>query len=337
MHMASFTNIVDGLRAIAEPTRLRILALLQMGEFTVKDLTTILGQSQPRVSRHVKLLADAGLITRYQEGSWVFVRAGSTAGMGGIVSTSLAALPEDDDLLAADRSRANRLKAERGLAAQAYFDANARQWDFIRALHAAEEEVEAALLQEMGDRPVNLLLDLGTGTGRMLEVFAGRVEQAIGIDASREMLKCARVRIDEKRLANCSVRLADVYHLPFADHSADAVILNQVLHFLDAPKDCLVEAARVLRPGGLLVAADFAPHNMECLRDQHAHRRLGFAKAEVAEWLAAAGVELRNYRELKAVKNAAGEKLDVAVWTGLRKEDSTAVPAWRDKQEGKLA
>jgi ubiquinone/menaquinone biosynthesis C-methylase UbiE/DNA-binding transcriptional ArsR family regulator len=324
--MGSFDESVARLRAAAEPTRLRILHLLIGGEFNVKDLTQLLGQSQPRVSRHIKLLVEAGLIERYQEGSWVFARAASDPAVRDFVAAVLAMVGADDPQIARDRDRVKQIRSKRAQLAQAYFNENAAEWDRIRSLHVPEREVEAAILDALGAGPYNLLMDLGTGTGRVLELSASRARQLIGIDTNREMLKCARVRIDDAGLLNCSVRLADIYDLPFAAGSADAVLIHQVLHFLDNPKAAVLEAARVLRPGGRLVVVDFAPHGLEFLRDEHAHLRLGFAADEVGAWLQECGLESGSYRELKAEASTTAA-LTVAVW-GARRGSATA-KQWR--------
>jgi ArsR family transcriptional regulator len=324
--VASFDHIVTTLRAAAEPTRLRILRLVQNCEFTVKDLTQLLGQSQPRVSRHIRLLAEAGLVERYQEGSWVFVRTASDPAAKSFVSAALAMIPEGDPQTVRDDERAELVRASRAIAAQAYFDANAAQWDRIRALHVSEQQVEDAILEALGPGPFDLILDLGTGTGRILELLARRGRRLVGIDKNREMLRCARVRLETMGLANCSVRLADIYDLPFSDGEADAGIVYQVLHFLEQPKAALAEAARVLKPNGKLIVVDFAPHGLEFLRDEHAHLRLGFASEEIAGWLADAGLRVSAYREL-APAQAKDAPLKVACWTGCKERGSAG--QWR--------
>jgi ArsR family transcriptional regulator len=324
--MDSFDDAVGRLRAAGEPTRLRLLRLLQDGEFNVKDLTQLLGQSQPRVSRHIKLLAEAGLIERYQEGSWVFVRASSDPGVRSFIAAALSAIAPDDPQIVRDAERADQVRAARSLLAQTYFDENAAEWDRIRSLHVPERDVEAAILEALGPGPYELLLDLGTGTGRIIELAAGRARRLVGIDTNREMLKCARVRLDTASLVNCSVRLADVYNLPFPEASAGAVVIHQVLHFLDNPKAALMEAIRVLQPGGRLVLIDFAPHNLEFLRQEHAHVRLGFAAAEIAAWLEECGLCSSTYRELQA-DHVNNNPLTVAVWAG--EKASVKTQRWR--------
>ncbi len=315
--MGSFEECVGRLRAAAEPTRLRILRLLQSGEFNVKDLTQLLGQSQPRVSRHIKLLADAGLIERYQEGSWVFVRASADTAIQDFITAALAMAADDDPQILRDIERADQIRSKRALLAQSYFDGNAAHWDRIRSLHVPEQDVEAAILEALGPGPYDLLLDLGTGTGRILELAAKRARRLVGIDTNREMLKCARVRLDKGGLTNCSVRLADIYDLPFAEGSADAVLIHQVLHFLDNPRGALAEAIRVLKPGGRLAVVDFAPHKLEFLREEHAHLRLGFAAGEISAWLGERGLTSGTYKEMQP-DNVNENALTVAIWTGLK-------------------
>ena len=324
--MDSFGDAVARLRAAAEPTRLRLLRLLQNGEFNVKDLTQLLGQSQPRVSRHIKLLAEAGLIERYQEASWVFVRASSDPGVRSFIEAVLSMIAANDPQILRDADRADKIRAARLLLAQTYFDENAAEWDRIRSLHVPERDVEAAILEALGPGPYELLLDLGTGTGRILELAAGRARRLVGVDRNREMLKCARVRLDKAELVNCSVRLADIYNLPFSEESAGAVVIHQVLHFLDNPKAALIEAIRVLQPGGRLVLVDFAPHNLEFLRQEHAHVRLGFAAGEIAAWLGECGLGSSTYRELQA-DNVNNNALTVAVWAG--EKVSARTQRWR--------
>jgi len=324
--MDSFGDAVARLRAAAEPTRLRLLRLLQNGEFNVKDLTQLLGQSQPRVSRHIKLLAEAGLIERYQEASWVFVRASSDPGVRSFIEAALSMIAAHDPQILRDAERADKIRAARSLLAQTYFDENAAEWDRIRSLHVPEREVEAAILEALGPGPYELLLDLGTGTGRILELAAGRARRLVGVDTNREMLKCARVRLDKAELVNCSVRLADIYNLPFPGESAGAVVIHQVLHFLDNPKTALTETIRVLQPGGRLVLVDFAPHNLEFLRQEHAHVRLGFAAGEISASLQEWGLGSSTYRELQA-DHMNDNALTVAIWAG--EKASAKTQGWR--------
>lgn len=287
---ATLDTLLDGLRAAAEPTRLRLLALCAEGELTVSELVQILGQSQPRVSRHLKLLCDAGLLARLPEGSWVFYRLAEGGGRAnGLVRRIADLIPRDDVQLERDRERLASVRASRAERAAAYFRANAEDWDRIRALHVDDSEVEKRLLTLLPPgRVAGELLDIGTGTGRVLELFGKQGVKGVGVDLSLDMLRVARANLAKAGLADAHVRQADMYRLPFEAGSFAAVVFHQVLHFADDPAAALAEAARVLAPGGRLVAVDFAPHALDELRARHAHRRLGFADTEMRGWLAAA-------------------------------------------------
>ena len=305
------------LRAAGEATRLRILALLAEGELNVKDLTQILGQSQPRISRHLKLMAEAGLIRRFREGSWVFLRLAEPEGEGGLAQSIVASLDPGDPVFARDRARAASGKKAREEAAQCYFAEHAGEWDRIRALHVAEKEVEAAMDAALGPGPFSLLVDLGTGTGRMLELFSSRAARALGFDVSHDMLGYARAKLDRAGLTHAQARHGDLYNIPLADSSADAVILHQVLHFLDDPAAAIAEAARLLKPGSKLLVVDFAPHELEFLREQYAHRRLGFSPDHLTRWYQEAGLALEEERALAPGADAEG-KLTVLLCLGRR-------------------
>ncbi|MFI5398324.1 MAG: ArsR/SmtB family transcription factor [Candidatus Binatia bacterium] len=310
--------LLSALRAAAEPTRLRLLAILARGELTVSELTRVLHQSQPRVSRHLKLLCDAGLLERWPEGAWVFYRVVDRGDGAGVAHALLNLVPADDLELARDQERLEQVRRERAERAAAYFRDNAACWDRIRRLYIGETAVERAMLKAAGGADLGDLVDLGTGTGRVLEVFAPRVRRGIGIDESHEMLNVARAKLDARGIANCQVRLGSLYDVPLPSQCADVVTLHQVLHFLDDPAAALKEAARLLRPGGRLLVVDFAPHEMEFLRAGYAHRRLGFAADEVTRWCTAAGLRGLAVRHLKASGNAAHDTLTVSLWTALR-------------------
>jgi SAM-dependent methyltransferase len=301
--------LLAGLKAAAEPTRLRLLGLCARAELTVTELTSLLGQSQPRVSRHLKLLCEAGLLDRFREGSYVFYRLSRSSDLAALL---IGLLPENDPTLALDRERLEAIKTARAEAAMAYFRENAGRWGEIRALYTDEREVEERLLKLLPEGEIRDLLDIGTGTGRMLEIFGPRVEQAIGIDLSREMLAVARANLERAGLHNCSLRQADMYKLPLSGASFDAVLIHQVLHFAERPAEAIAEAARLLRPGGRLVIVDFAPHELEFLRTEHRHRRLGFGEREVLDWYLSADLDPEPPVYL------AGSPLTVAIWPARR-------------------
>lgn len=308
--------LLSVLRSAGEPTRLRILAILALGELTVSELTQVLLQSQPRISRHLKLLADAGLIVRYPEGSWVFYRLDESAQLGDLLAEIIASLPQGDHELQRDRERLAEVRAERAARAQAYFAANAAQWDSLRANHIPETAIEERMGELIGGRDIDLLVDLGTGTGRMLEIFGTRATRAVGFDISPDMLTIARAKLDELAAENCQVRQGDCANVPLEDNVADIVILHQVLHFLDDPQRAVNEAARITRPGGCVLIADFGPHEMEDLRNEHAHRRLGFADDEMNHMLRAAGL----FAAAGDTLTAQNTPLTVAMWQAEKTE-----------------
>jgi len=329
----SIQTAVAALKAMAEPTRLRLLVLLASGELNVKDLTGILGQSQPRISRHLRLLTEAGLIERTPEGSWVYFRVAEGGDGGALARLLLEAVNRADPVLVRDRRRAEALRVERETAAQAYFQAHAGEWDRIRALHVAEAHVEAVLAQVLGPGPFDLFLDLGTGTGRMLELFDDRYRRGLGIDLSPAMLAYARSKLDQGETSRAHVRQGDIYDLPLADQTVGAAVMHQVLHFLRDPQRAVREAARVLAPGGQLLIVDFAPHDLEFLREEFAHERLGFSNQQVSQWLADCGLALLETREL-APDHTGAANLTVSVWLARRQPIADASP--ESLQERKL-
>lgn len=312
----AFDALLDALRAAGEPTRLRILALLADAPLTVTDLTEILRQAQPRVSRHLKLLADAGLIERTTEGAWAWFQLATSDPRVHVARAALRSLAGADPTLGADRVRLDAVRAERAAEAQRYFDRHAAQWDTIRQLHVADERVEEAIARLLPVSPSGSLIDLGTGTGRMLEVLGAQFDHAVGCDLSPSMLGIARAKLDRPELRHCRVRQADLYALPFDRDAFDVAVIHQVLHLLDDPARAIREAARVLRPGGRLVIADFAPHDQDFLRTDHAHRWLGFATGAVTDWISEAGLDA-GLVDLLTPDPASSGRIAIAVWTGL--------------------
>ena len=317
-------TLLSGLRAAGEHTRLRLLALLSRNELTVSELTWILGQSQPRVSRHLKLLSEAHLVDRIQEGAWAFYRLADGGPATKILAALVALLPGDDPDLNRDYQRLEAVKRDRAEAASAYFGEIAESWDRIRDLYVAESDVEQAMLAAAGDRAIDTLLDLGTGTGRILQVFAERIGRGLGIDASREMLSVARANLAKHHSGHCQVRHGDIYNLSVPAGSMDVVTIHHVLHFLDDPATAIAQAAEALRPRGRLLIVDFAPHSLEMLRSDYAHRRLGFDDAEVTAWCLAAGLEDLRVEHLTVTGANDAEKLTVSLWTSRQRADAPA-------------
>lgn len=329
----SLDIMVDTLKAAAESSRLRILALLARGDLTVSDITEILGQSQPRVSRHLKLLLEAGLIGRYQEGSWAFFRLSDTDTAREFVLGLVSSVRAADPQVERDLERLAAVKRRRQDRAAEYFSQNAASWDQIRLLHAPDRAVEAALLKLVGKRPFQAMLDLGTGTGRLLEIFSPLYRRGVGIDMSREMLSVARANLDKAGISNAQVRQGDIFSPPVERDAYDLVTVHQVLHYLDDPARAVREAARLLRPSGRLVIVDFAPHKLEFLREEHAHLRLGFSDKQIAEWFAEAGLDLEDSQEFEP-RAGTGAKLTVKLWLGRDRRMLMADPASETQSAG---
>ncbi len=302
---------MEMLRAAGEPTRLRILALLAREELAVMELSQVLGQSQPRVSRHLKLLAEAGLIERFPDGAWVFYRVSAAEPAHGFVGQVLNLASGDADELARDADRLEGVRAGRSAEALSYFSRNAARWDEIRSLQVAEAAVEAAILKAVGSGPYKRLVDLGSGTGRMLALLGPLAESSVGLDLSQQMLNIARSHVAEAGLKGVELRHGDIFKTGLPAGTADLVVVHQVLHYLSDPAAAVTEAGRLVAPGGRLLIVDFAPHDHEFLRASHQHRRLGFADAEMARWLAAAGLEAPKPVSLAP---AAPGGLTVKVW-----------------------
>ena len=305
-------ELVTALKAAAEPSRLRILALCLQGELTVSEIVRIMGQSQPRISRHLRLLAEAGLLERIREGSWVFYRL-ATSGIGASLAGQISRLiPREDALFVRDLGQLAEVKRGRTQSASDYFNKNAEHWGRLRSLHIDDREVEKAIQKLLPSGRIESLLDIGTGTGRMLELLGPQIDRGEGVDLSTEMLRIARSNLERAELPHCRVRQADIFHLPCADEEFDAAIIHQVLHFVDDPAAVITEAARALTSNGYLVVVDFAPHDLETLRDEHEHRRLGFGEKEIAGWFEAAGIESRS------IINLRGDPLTVTIWMGQK-------------------
>ena len=310
--MNDTADLVGVLRAAGETTRLRLLALLADGEQSVKDLTEILGQSQPRVSRHLKLLADAGLITRNAEGAWAYYGLAPEGAGGDLARWLIGRLSPDDADRSRDRQRLATVRLNQAEQAAAYFATVADSWDLLRSLHVPEEAVEAAIVEAMQGRVVDTLIDLGTGTGRMLELLAGHYRRGIGIDASREMIAVARAKLAACSIGHAQVRLGDIADLDAGAGRADVIVVHQVLHYFDDPGRVLAQARRALKPGGEMLIVDFAPHGLEFLRSHHAHRRLGLSEAQMAGSARAADLKVTELKSFPPSNPTEG--LTVCLW-----------------------
>ena len=307
-------RLLQGLRAAAEDTRLRLLALCSETELSVSELTQILGQSQPRVSRHLKLMVEAGLLERFREGAWAFYRVAETGANAALARTLLNLTPNDDSVRVRDRSRLDAVRRNRASRAEEFFKQNAQNWDEIRRMHVDDESVERALRDMLPARPGWNHVDIGTGTGRILEMVAPMTERAIGIDLSHEMLTMARSNLARANLTNCHLRYGDMRQLELQPESFDVATFHLVLHYAEEPALVLAEAARLLRPGGRIVVIDFAPHVESILMLEHAHRWLGFTDAEMKTWFRGAGLG-----PVETV-HLAGDPLTVCLWSATLPE-----------------
>lgn len=307
-------SLVEVLRAAGEPTRLRIMALLAHDELAVLELSQILDQSQPRVSRHLKLLTEAGLAERFPDGAWVFYRSART-GDGSAAQSLLQLADLTDPVFVRDLERLETVRAERRAEAEAYFARNADQWDRLRSLYVCEQDVEAAILQTAGPGPYRRIVDLGTGAGRMLTLLGPRAKEGLGLDLSQQMLNLARARLDSANLPQVDVRHGDIFATGLAPESADLVVVHQVLHYVSEPASAVAEAARLVGQGGKLLVVDFAPHGLERLRQEHQHRRLGFSTEEMTRWVKAEGLALETAR---ALPPASPDGLTVMIWSANR-------------------
>ena len=316
---------LDALRAIGEETRLRVVAVLRHGELTVTDLTEILGQSQPRVSRHLKLLVDAGLVAKHREGTWAFFRLTESEPHRAIVAAALDVVAGDDLVLAADLQRLGAVRSRRASAAAEYFEQIATIWDEERSLHAAAGTVEAAMLDVLGNEPIGRVVDVGTGTGRMLQLLADRASRAVGIDTSHSMLSVARANLEQAKasggVTNWELRQGDVHSPPLDAASFDLVVIHQVLHYLDDPGRAIAEAARLVAPGGRLLVVDFAPHRHDFLRAA-AHRRLGFTHEQLRDWFDQASFDCPTVVDVEPPAGQDG--LTVTIWLATNRINAAA-------------
>jgi len=328
-------RLLQAIRSAGDPTRLRILALCAHAELTVSDLVGILGQSQPRISRHLKILVEAGLLERYQEGSWARYRLATDSSIHLSRSEQdrsvvrfgeqvIDLLPQSDDVLSGDMSRLERLREIRDQEAAEYFARNAENWGQIRSLYVDEARV-SEVLTGLLKGSLGRLLDIGTGTGHILELLADQADAAVGIDQSQPMLSIARSAIEGSGLGHCQVRHADMYQLPFPAEAFDTVTIHMVLHYAEDPAAALAEASRVLAPGGQMAIVDFTEHNLLEMRSVHAHRWPGFADNQIEDWCASAGLTNASRTELE------GGPLTVCVW---RVEKSQAADNGKDAASG---
>jgi len=319
--LPSLDGLVGTLRAVAEPTRLRLAILLSRAELTVTEISQVVGQSQPRTSRHLRLLLDADILERSPEGANVFYRVRDNGAGAELVRALAERAPAEDPVVAADAAALERVRQSRVAAAERCLRSHEDEVATLRSLQVAEADVERAMLELIGaSEPIERLLDIGTGTGRMLELLAPVSDRSVGLDVSRDMVAAARAKLGQARLSRARVRQGDLHRPPLEAASFDVAVMHHVLHLLDDPAEALVDAARLLRGGGRLLVADYAPHALEFLREQHGHRRLGIDELEMRAWTAQAGLEIESERTLQPPGR---ERLTVRLWL-LRAEPRDA-------------
>ncbi|ESQ76055.1 metalloregulator ArsR/SmtB family transcription factor [Asticcacaulis sp. AC402] len=310
--LADFDGLLDALKAAGEATRLRLLRLLAREELSVMELVSILGQSQPRISRHLKLMTEAGLIERFPDGAWVFYRLSSAPAVQPLVETILRLM---GDAHAGDLRQLEAVRGARRASAESYFETIAPQWDEIRSHYIAESDVEAVVVELARQQPYQHLVDLGTGSGRMLTLLAAQARTAIGVDLSQHMLNLARARTHEAGLESVEFRHGDIGDTRLPAACADLIVVHQVLHFLGDPRQAVAEAARLLKPGGRLLIVDFAHHELEIMREKYNHRRLGIAESDMNAWLKSAALIAGSISHMKPEKPGG---LTVTIWTCLK-------------------
>ena len=301
-------KLLQGLRAAAEPTRLRIIALCGHAELSVTELVMILGQTQPRVSRHLKLLVEGGLLQRNKEGNRAYYRLSTEAEGADLARMLNDLMPGEDEVHALDLSRLSSVKADRVRYAESFLDPYSQEIIELRGMWPPDEVIDKCILALLKDRSIQNLLDLGTGAGRILRTIAPFVVKGTGIDNSLEMLSIARARLDQDGIKNCQVRVGDMYRLPFKKNSFDLITINSLLRYAEEPKKVIAEAARVLEKKGALLIVDLAAHDLSELRDEYGHSWLGFSEAEMLEMLSEESLTVAR------VKHIDGQKLNVCIW-----------------------
>lgn len=308
--------LIGGLKAAGEPTRLRILALLRCSDLAVGELAHILNQSQPRLSHHLKSLTKAGLVERLPEGAWVFYRIQNRGWAGRLLQGIFSKLDLKSDLFATDLKALQRVRKHRAKSAAAYFSEVAEDWDRLRGLHYPDAAIERAILEQIGSHQFERIIDMGTGTGRMLVLLASYTQEAEGLDMSHQMLTVARANLSRAGVNNAKVRQGDVTKTPFESNSADLVVVHQVLHYLEQPEEVITEAARILKPGGQLIVVDFAPHDLEFLRETQGHYRLGISEDDMMQWVDTAGFSMQPPQRFEP-PSSLDEGISVLIWKAV--------------------
>ncbi len=279
--------MIEIFKALADPCRLRLTAVLLSGEFTVQELTSIMGMGQSRISRHLKILTEAGVLTVKRQGTWSYYRAGEGNSFFGAIRPAFERNMEELPERSRDLAAVAAVLDERRRRSQEFFDRHARQWDDLARTLLPVPEYRPRLLDQVPEGIT--VLEIGIGTGGLLTELGARASKVIGVDHSPAMLEEARHRLMSSGVSGVELRLGEMSHLPLPDASVGCVVANMVLHHAADPARVLAEIRRVLIPGGLLLLADLARHERETAREQLADQWLGFEEAELESWLAMAG------------------------------------------------
>ena len=318
-------TLIQAMKAAGEPTRLRIVLVLHHSELTVTELCRILGQSQPRVSRHLKLLCDAGLLARQAEGTSAYYRHARSPQAQQFLSAIRPLANLESQVVLHDQQQLARIRAERAELAARSFEKIAQEAELLEEHHVPDSEVEEAMLHLVSGQEIGRLLDIGTGTGHILELFAPTIESGLGVELSREMLNLARTQLEPKHLDHCSVQHGNAYNLDVESGTVNLAVLHHVLHFLDEPARAIEEAARTIKTGGRLLIVDHGPHLIEALHTDHGHQRLGFTDEEVRQWCEAAGLVDIDTTHLTLAHSDPPE-LTVTLWVASQRTDTLRVP-----------
>ena len=301
--------LLNGLKAAAEPTRLRIIALCAHADLTVSEICQILGQSQPRVSRHLKLLIESKILENHREASWVYYRLNNSPNAPDLGHVIADMIPAEDKTLTQDLQNLEEVRQSRADKAAEYEQSNSQALKAMRDLYAENSAIEDAIADAIPDN-ANSLLDLGTGTGRILEMIADRITYGVGIDMSPEMLTIARHTLESKGLRNCTVQHGDVTRLQL-DEQFDAIVGHMILQYADTPDKLIRNAVSHLNDGGTLVIVDFAPYS-DTVAETIGQNHKGFSNDDIQGFFAKAGLTPQKSQLIK------GKKLDVFVWSAKK-------------------
>lgn len=297
----SFNQLLTSFKALSDETRLRLIQVLGKYELNVNELTALLGMGQSRVSRHLKILAESGLLTARRDGLWVFYSHARGTEAADLWRALTAFINPEEEPFAGDLRLARKILDERDVDTRHLFNNLAEDWDRINREIMGDFDLTAALLNLMPE--CDTAVDLGCGTGVVMAGLKRKAGRLIGVDGSPRMLELARRRFagDE----TVSLRIGELDHLPLADGEAQFACLNMVLHHLSHPDAALREIHRILAPGAWLVVTDFDKHEMEAMRTEYGDRWLGFSPDEIKTILNRTGFE-------------AEDPLSIPVHRGLR-------------------